>query len=487
MPPIFHGWVERSMDSPKSFGQVHFGDVDLGDQRRNRRLPQLVDEILRHPAGTIPQKLPQPADQEAFYRLCSAPQVTQAAMLAPHRQKVLQKLQTTEQFLLAIHDATELDFTSRTSLRQLGQIGNGKGRGYIAQQCLVVDPRQGAVLGLANQILHTRVDVSGHEGVADKRTRESRESRLWLKGTEGLPARRQIVDVSDRGSDTFEYLEHETRSGRTFVIRATHDRSIQAGHADPDSPPTLLIDFARDLPVLGTGEVNVRIPAGQREKSPEELPAFRIAKLEVSAAPLRVNAPHVHRGDHGNEPLPMWVVRVFEPEPPAGGEALEWLLLTNHACETLRAARQVKEWYEWRWVIEEYHKGQKTGCAIEELQFRDESRLEPALAVLSVVALTLLQLRDAARDPAHHTRRADTLMDPEAILVLSRWTTGRPCPDWTLHEDALALAKLGGDRRRKDCPPGWLVLWRGQIKLELMLDGARAFRNLTHSTSKNVP
>ncbi len=475
------------MDARTSFGQVHFGAVDLGDQRRNRRLPQRVDEILRHPGGTLPEKLPEPADQEAFYRLCNANEATHAAMLTPHRTKVLQKLHTTEQFLLVVHDATELDFSSRTSLRRLGQIGNGKGRGSIAQQSLAVDPQQGAVLGLANQVLHTRADVSSQESVADKRTRESRASRLWLMGTEGLPARRQIVDVSDRGSDTFEYLEHETHSGRTFVIRATHDRSIQAGHTDPDAAQTLLVDFARKLPARGTCEVSVRIPARQREKSSQELPVLRTASLELSAAPLRVKAPHVQRGEHGDEPLPMWVVRVFEPAPPAGCDALEWLLLTNHPCETLRAARLVKQWYEWRWVIEEYHKGQKTGCSIETLQFRDEGRLEPALAILSVVALTLLQLRDAARDPANHTRRANTVIDPEAILVLSQWTAGRPCLDWTVHEYALALSRLGGYRRRKNCPPGWQVLWRGQAKLELMLDGARASRKLDHSTSKNVP
>ena len=59
-----------------------------------------------------------------------------------------------------------------------------------------------------------------NEGVAAKRARESRESRLWLKGTDGLPDNRKVVDVCDRGSDTFEFLEHEANSGRTFVIRS---------------------------------------------------------------------------------------------------------------------------------------------------------------------------------------------------------------------------------------------------------------------------
>lgn len=463
---------------------MHFGTVDLGDQRRNSRLPQLVDELVRHPGGTLPQKLPKLADQEAFYRLCHAKAVTHEAVLAPHRARVLEKLQTTLKYLLVVHDATDFDFSTRTSLKRLGQIGNGHGRGYIVHQSLVVDPERGTVEGLANQILHTRADVPKKETVAARRERESRESRLWLQGTEGLPGGRQIVDVCDRGADTFEFLEHELNSGRSFVIRVHHDRVIQAGDADPQTSTKSLFEFARSLPSLGHSQVTVRIAAKDRAKSEHDLPVSRIAKLQMSSASLRIPAPRIHRGIHGNDPLSLWIVRIWEPNPPAGCEALEWLLFTNHPCPTAREIRRVKSWYEWRWVIEEFHKGQKTGCGIEDLQFRDEDRLQPALAILSIVALTLLQLRDAARDPSAHTRRADETIDSEAILVLSQHTVGRSCPNWSLHEYALALAKLGGYRRRNNCPPGWIVLWRGQIKLELMLDGARAFQNSQHKTRK---
>lgn len=466
---------------------MHFDGVELGDERRNRRLPQLVDELVRHPGGTLPQKLPRPADQEAFSRLCSADDVTQAAVLAPHRKRLLQTLQNTKQFLLVVHDATEFDFSSRTSLRKLGQIGNGHGRGDLAQQSLVVDPRQGTVLGLANQILHTRVQTPLNEGVAAKRERESRASRLWLEGVQGLPARREIIDVCDRGADTFEFLEQEVHSGRTFVIRASHDRSIRPTDVADDAAALSLFEFARGLPSLGASETTVRIPAARRGKSRKDLPVLRIAPLQVSAAPMRVLAPHVRRGAHGREPLLMWIVRIWESHPPAGCEPLEWLLLTNHPAQTLAAARRVKTWYEWRWIIEDYHKGQKTGCAVEDLQFRDEERLQPALAVLSIVALTLLQLRNALRDPTASRRRAADVIEPEAILVLSQWTEGEPRPDWSLEEYTLALARLGGYRRRKNSPPGWQTLWRGQTKLELMLDGVRTIHKLRNSMLKDVP
>jgi hypothetical protein len=469
---------------------MHFAGVDLGDERRNRRLPQLVDEMVARPGGTLPQKFARPADLEAFYRLCDADNVTHAAVLAPHRAQVLQKLQTTRKFLLVVHDATEFDFSSRTSLQRLGQIGNGNGRGYIVQQSLVVNPDVGAVLGLANQILHRRADVPPSEGVAAKRGRESRESRLWQQSTEGLPGRREVIDVCDRGGDTFEHLEHETCSGRTFVIRAAHDRRILAGHDNPDAESASLFEMARSLKPMAKERTVVRLPVAQRARRKgssaigTESPASRVVRLHLAAAPIRAIPPHVRRGEHGDQPLAMWVVRIWEPDPPVGCEPLEWLLLTNHPVHTSREVRRVKSWYEWRWVVEEYHKGQKTGCGIEDLQLRDEARLEPALAILSIVALSLLQLRDAARRPDAQQRPADELVDTEAILVLSLCQHGEPRPDWTIHDYFQALARLGGYRPRKNCPPGWQVLWRGQVKLQLMLDGVRAYQKLPHSRAK---
>jgi Transposase Tn5 dimerisation domain len=46
-----------------------------------------------------------------------------------------------------------------------------------------------------------------------------------------------------------------------------------------------------------------------------------------------------------------------------------------------------------------------------------------------------------------------------------------------VREFFLALARLGGHQNRKcDGEPGWLVLWRGWMTLQQMVDGARASR-----------
>jgi hypothetical protein len=463
----------------KSFAERNFGAADLGDERRTRRLPKLVEQMIRHPGGTLPQKLPRPEDLEAFYRLCDADEVTHETVMSPHRQKTLQDLQSAEHFLLAIHDTTELDYTNHTSLEEdLGQIGNGHHRGYLAQNTLVVDPQFGVVVGLANQVLHVRAQVPKAETQAQKRGRQSRESRLWLTGTACLPARREVVDVCDRGADTFEFLEHETHSGRTFVIRSAHNRSINIGH-DPGTARVLLHDYARTLPTRGLYELAVEqkviVKKPKRKgKTRSWIRTKRLAQLSVSAAPVLLNAPSSKNGEHGNEPLPLWIVRVWEANTPAGEEPLEWLLLTNHPVESLESARLIKTWYEWRWTIEELHKAMKTGCSIESLCFHHVDRLQPAIGILSILALTLLALRDTGRNPQARTRLAREQIDDEYIAVLSQWRHTNSRPDWTQHEFYLALGRLGGHSGRKSSPPpGWLILWRGWEKLQLMVDGTR--------------
>ena len=59
-------------DTELSFGATHFSGLELGDARLSRRLPILVNRLLEHATGTIPEKFSRPADREAFYRLCNA-------------------------------------------------------------------------------------------------------------------------------------------------------------------------------------------------------------------------------------------------------------------------------------------------------------------------------------------------------------------------------------------------------------------------------
>jgi hypothetical protein len=451
-------------DLHPSLGREIFGAAELGDRRRTERLIKTFDRMCSHPGGTLPDKLASPPDLRGFYRLCDGDDLTHQAIIEPARAHTRARIRACPHEVLILHDATELDYTTLSTLSDdLGQIGKGDRRGYLCHNVLAVGADSGEALGLIDQILHRRDEVSQDETLAEHRDRPTRESRLWVRGTGHLPADPRLIDIADQGSDTFEFLEHEFHSGRRFVIRASKTRKVYAGH-EPSGPRLELKAYARGLPELGRFTMDVQPQPGRK--------ARKDAEFVVRAAAMRVCPPHAKAGHHGDDPLPLYVVQVSEVSPPKGEKAIEWTLLTNECAETFEDALRVTGWYERRWVVEEFHKAQKTGCRIEDMQFTTTARLEPAIALQSVVAVTLLNLREASRRDDAKTRRANTLLSPEYVEVLSLKRYGKVRNDLTIHEFFLALARLGGHQNRKcDGPPGWLVLWRGWMKLQDMLDG----------------
>lgn len=465
------------LDGTKSFGEMNFGNAELGDKRRTSRLVRTANLMCRRPGGTLPQKLHAPKDLRGAYRMFASDAVTHQAILKPHQQVTHQKIRDLQRPVLILHDATELDYTAHRSLTGLGQIGNGKNRGYIAQNSLAVDPQTREAIGLCDQVLHRRVKVRKNETAAQKRGRKSRESLLWLKGTANLPNDWNLIDICDQGADTFEFLEHEMKSGRRFVIRSAYSRGCLPSH-EPDQQRTLLRDHSRSVEAAGhwTLQVSSKSEMKSIKKKGKKKRVTRIkreANMAVSFSPVQVCPPVEKAGNHGNDPLPMWVVRVWEVDPPAGQERLEWFLLTNQPVETFDDAYEVVGWYECRWVIEEYHKGLKTGCKIESPQFTCEDRLKPAIALISIVTLTLLSLRDAGRREDAKLRKASDIICEDYIEILSAWRHGKVKMDWTIYDFVMAMARLGGHQNRKgDHPPGWQILWRGWNDLQAMLIGA---------------
>jgi len=76
----------------KSFGDVHFGNAQLGDARRTKRLIKRANIIARHPGGSLPDKFKSPKDLKAFYRLCDRPEVTHGTILNAHRQVTFDRI-----------------------------------------------------------------------------------------------------------------------------------------------------------------------------------------------------------------------------------------------------------------------------------------------------------------------------------------------------------------------------------------------------------
>jgi hypothetical protein len=467
----------------QSFGFVNFANAKLGDLRRTKRLVDLADQLVTRPGGTLPQKFRSPSDLDAFYRLMRCEQVTHETILQPHRQATIERIQQIPSTVLIIHDGSEFDFTKHKSLDKLGNIGCGTRRGYIVHNSLAVRAEDGEPLGLLNQILHCRAKVPKNESRTKRFQRKNRESRLWIQGNEPLPTLANCIDVCDRGADTYEYMLYETHHSRQFVIRSAHNRRIFIGHDDTPEWSDNLHSHLRSLEPAGTWQLQVtsksELRSGRGNEKKKQISRIkRTANMAVSFSAVQLR-PSKIAGAKFMSNIKLWCIRVWEVDPPEGQERLEWFLQTNVPVESFEKAYEVTGWYEKRWIIEEYHKGLKTGSRIESLQFTSESRLQPAIALLSITTLTLLQLRDASRRPDAKTRRASEVVDATFVKVLSHWRHKEIRLDWTVHDFYFALARLGGHLNRKhDHPPGWQVLWEGWKELLPMTIGYQAAKKM---------
>src|SRR6266550_2996001 len=278
-----------SLAQRETFGEAHFGSVDLGDRRRNARLIQLADRMVQQPGGTLPDKCKNPADLKALYRLMNAAAVTHAAILNSSRKRTFALMRAHSGTVLIIHDTTELDYTGLLSVEGLGQIGNGGGRGYECHNSLAVAAETGETLGLAGQILLKRRKVPRGEKRSQTRDCPDRESRLWKRGSQALPAApadRKWVEIADRGADVTEFLDHLDAVGKLYVVRSKQNRQIVVEIVGKRQK-LKLHDFARGLPEGGRRTVAVAARPGK--------PA-RTATVSVNWAPLTIIPTRQKRG-----------------------------------------------------------------------------------------------------------------------------------------------------------------------------------------------
>jgi hypothetical protein len=446
----------------QAWAEQQFGDCDLGDQRRTKRLIQVAQQVANHPAASFPEQMQTWGDLKAAYRLFDAEDVTFEAVAGPHWR------QTRSVGLgryLVLADTTEMDFGYHRQIDGLSRIGNGSGSGFLLHNALLVEAQSRGVVGVAGQTIHYRQPAPKKENKSQRFKRE-RESRVWgdlIDQVGPPPADAQWVHVCDRGADDFEVFCHLRQNRSDWVVRASSTHRLIL---PPDGQEQPLNDYLHTLPVAGTYKLHLRARPQQ--------PA-RTAKLEVRLGTLQMPVPR-HKSPYVKalqpEPIPMGVVWVREVDPPAGVEPIEWVLYTSLPIATFEDAWLIVEYYECRWLIEEYHKALKSGCSVQRRVLRSAERLEAMVGLMSVVAVRLLQLKTVARtDPK---RPARSVVPPLWLQMLKAARKHlRRVHDLTIYQFYRELAKLGGFLARKsDGEPGWITIWRGWEKLNTLVTGA---------------
>jgi hypothetical protein len=448
------------------WAEEQFGACILGDRRRTRRAVQAAAQFAANPDGSTPKQTESWRDCEGVYRLFHEADVTFQALTTPHFLKTRDR-QPGHYLLLG--DTTAVDFGAQRKVEGLKPVGNGSGLGFLLHSSLLVTPEDGSVIGMAGQLIYYRQPTPENETPRQRLQREDRESRIWGDVVRQVgPAGRGVryTHVFDRGADNFEVYCHLKLIATDWVVRAAQlTRSIRT----TQQQKMQLREYLAGLALKGTYEL--QIPARR------EQPA-RTAHVEVRFGELLLPRPREHGPfvrECGIREIFMNVVEVREVAAPAGVEALHWVLLTSHEVQSFEQAWTVIGYYERRPIIEEYHKALKTGCRLEERQYRTNRRLEAVTGMLSILAVRLLQLRTAARREPE--RAAEQVVPRRWLEMLRAVQKGRHRGIATVYGFYRALASLGGFLARKcDGEPGWLTLWQGFEKLHLLLRGADAMK-----------
>jgi hypothetical protein len=441
----------------RAWAEQTFAGADLGDPRRTRRLVHSAVQIAAHPEKAFTQVFPW-NDLRGFYRLCNQPAATTAAVQTPHWQQTRLAM-SRQPLVLILHDTTELDYSGHHHLAGRGQIGNAFGKGFLQHNSLAVLPQPRQVLGLAYQQWKVRQPAPEGETTYQRKRRE-RESDLWADGFRGVgtaPEGCCWVDVCDRGSDDYEAMRAARQLQHHLLFRATQNRLVFVT-ADHDRQEYLL-DHARTLPTRGSDTVEIPGRGGR--------PA-RTATVQLAGGAVWVPAPAGTPQRRRQPLLPLWVIRVWEAEPPAGvAEPLEWILLCSLPGITLAELRERRDWYCCRWLIEVFHDIEKNGCQEEARRFETAARMEACVAVLALVAVRVFQLRQALETQPQAS--AEEVGTADEIAVLRRFVKHQ-APLFTVRDFVRAVAKLGGFLgRKRDGEPGVRALWRGYQRLQDMV------------------
>ena len=85
-----------------------------GDARLTKRAVKTAELMMRHPGGTLPQKLNADADLDdldGFYNFANNPKVNHDTVLGGHVEQTRERLGGTPGVKLIIHDTTEGDYS----------------------------------------------------------------------------------------------------------------------------------------------------------------------------------------------------------------------------------------------------------------------------------------------------------------------------------------------------------------------------------------
>lgn len=384
---------------------AELGAIDLGDRRLNRRAQRLAQQLGEKPTLSIPAACGGWGETRAAYRLFDHPEVSAERVLAPHIACTEERLRAHPR-VLCIQDTTELDYSTKKGIAELGPLNYESRWGMYLHPTLAITPER-VPLGLLDAYSWAREPGSLGQEKDPNRPLEEKESVRWVDGFARVnEIAEQLTDtrltyIADREGDIYDLFVEAPcpEHGADWLVRVQHQERLLADGRKLRA----VIDAA---PVLT--EITFDRPASNGRRA-------RTVHQQIKIVRVTLKAPS--RPDRTLPEVTVTALLATEAQPPAEEEPLDWLLLTNLPVETPEQAIEKLSWYLCRWQIEVYFVSER------KLGFLCQHRY-PRMAAVAYFHSTTIQLIGMIvinESESHCRHRADGLLPRNRIAALYQW------------------------------------------------------------------
>ena len=427
-----------------------FPGLDLGDIRRNKRFVAIIENITTQPGSSIPKHNDSWYDTKATYDFFKNEQVSVASLQKSIEQYGVNQLENTNEVLI-IHDTSNISF-NELQAEGLGYLDSKLGRGIMCHSSIAVST-EGLPLSLIHQ--HTWVrpleNLEQSEKVKQARKFEDKESYRWYRGiaqvNKLLNTEIKKVHIADREADMYELFFCAYEPNTELLIRSHYNRSL------PDGSHLWEAVGA----TAAKGEITLSIPDAKGRKSIPVTAEVRYQSVEI-LRPSRSKASY--------ESVELTAIEIKQTDNDST-DTIHWKLLTTLEVKDLNDVLKYIKWYTYRWLIERFHYVLKSGTKIEELQLKQASSLQKAIALYSIAGFRIMQLVYQSRThPEASCELVLTRAQWHVLYVLIHHSNDIPEQPPSLAQAVMWIGRLGGHLGRKsDGPPGLKTTWLGYQRI----------------------
>lgn len=449
-----------------AWAEQNFRTTRLFNQKKIDRLVRISSRLAEGKGKGLAQLFDRWYDVKAMYKLLRSKVMKPDVIQNSHRELSYANIEKWDGDVLSIEDASEFDWNGLEPIEGLGSVGVGRetDQGFILHSTLAVGVSNKNVgfsmLGLVFQQYYVRPPKRDKK-VKRSFSNETIETDLWREVVKrkAIPPLNKVIRVCDRNADIYEVINETKEYGCKHIIRLSHDRVVL--ESDGEHIKSLM----QNTESMGQATIEKRFKGDSKKQT---------ITLNLNWMKVKLRAPTRPGSGLGKlPPMEETVVHVWGNHP-SSGEVIEWFLYTDLEVNSLLDATKITRYYAARWIIEDYHKTLKSGLKAEDLQLETAHGLFAAIAIMSVVATRVLDLREKARiDPNAPAKESG--FDELQLKVLSKYLKRELK---TVKCVVLAIGSLGGHlNRRSDGMPGVLSLWRGMSRFLSIMEGVHIFVN----------